>query len=140
MDTNSSGFLIASVLQTHFGAANVTKSFAEVQKLIENLAGDGRTTMSFTDFLLTQLNTSMEESFLYYAFKRLDLVRFRQDNDDFLEADDIEALLASHGVAAAPDEVHMMIFEYDLNHDYKLDYEEFRAMVELSQEPKAVVT
>lgn len=96
--------------------------------------------MSFTDFLLTQLNTRMEESFLYYAFKRLDLVRFRQDNDDFLEADDIEALLASHGVTAAPDEVHMMIFEYDLNHDYKLDYEEFRAMVELSQEPKAVVT
>lgn len=43
-------------------------------------------------------------------------------------------------MTASPDEIHMMIFEYDLNHDYKLDYEEFRAMIERTQQPQAVVT
>lgn len=62
------------MLHTHFLAANIEKSLANVQTLIEDLAGDGRSTMNFTDFLLTQLDMNVEESFLYYAFKRLDLV------------------------------------------------------------------
>lgn len=96
--------------------------------------------MSFSDFLLTQLSMHLDESFLYYTFKRLDLVRFRQDNDDFLDAEDLIALLASHGVLATVEEIHVMIFEYDLNHDFKLDYEEFRGLIEHRDLEKSVVT
>lgn len=40
----------------------------------------------------------------------------------------------------ATDEIQVLIYEYDLNHDFKLDYDEFRGMVEQSQGSKAVVT
>jgi Ca2+-binding EF-hand superfamily protein len=57
-----------------------------------------------------------------------------------LDAEDLAALLSSHGIRVTTDEIQVMIYEYDLNHDFKLDYDEFRGMVEQSQGSKAVVT
>jgi hypothetical protein len=87
--------------------------------------------MKYSNFIMATLDRKkfIDREVVYMAFKHLDIVRTRQDNDGFITTKDLKTAMEIAGGEFTDQELQEMISEFDMKGDRKIDLEEFSAMM-----------
>jgi len=83
--------------------------------------------IKYSDFLAATLDKRkyMDEEMIYLAFHYFD-----SDSDGYITSQDLKVSLLRVDSEVSDEDVHGMISEFDKNHDNRIDFEEFRNMMD----------
>ena len=136
LDTNDTGFVSAQDLETAMFRAGVTISADDARSIphielvhsVDELQQNG---IKYSNFIMATLDRKkfLDREVIYMAFKHLDYVRNRQDNDGFITTNDLQSAMEAAGGSFTEQELEEMIKEYDMKGDRKIDIEEFQEMM-----------
>jgi Ca2+-binding EF-hand superfamily protein len=91
--------------------------------------------IKYTDFLMATLDKKqlLAEEMLYLTFQRFDI-----DNDGSINVHDLKtAIVNLSGEDLSTQEIEAMIADWDLDNNRKIDYQEFKRMMENQTAPAA---
>lgn len=89
--------------------------------------------IKYTDFLMATLDKKrlLAEEMLYLTFQRFDI-----DNDGSINVHDLKtAIINLSGEDLSTQEIESMIADWDLDNNRKIDYQEFKRMMENQTAP-----
>ena len=88
--------------------------------------------IKYSTFLMAALDRKrfLDEEGLYMAFKHMDMVRNRQDNDGFITVADLKAVFDSTEDSFSDPELTQMIQEFCQQGENRLGFPEFREMMQ----------
>ena len=87
--------------------------------------------MKYSNFIMATLDRKkfIDREVVYMAFKHLDIVSTRQDNDGFITTKDLRTAMEIAGGEFTELELQEMISEFDMKGDRRIDLEEFSEMM-----------
>ncbi|CAL5425448.1 unnamed protein product [Camellia sinensis] len=137
MDTDNSGTITLEELKQGLAKQGTKLSEYEVKQLMEAADADGNGTIDYDEFIAAtmQLNRMDREEHLYTAFQYFD-----KDNSGYITIEELQQALREFGINDGRD-INEIISEVDADHDGRIDYDEFVAMMrkgnpEAAQNPK----
>jgi Ca2+-binding EF-hand superfamily protein len=88
--------------------------------------------IKYSSFLMAALDKKrfLDEEGQYMAFKHMDMVRNRQDNDGFITVSDLKAVFDSTEDDFSDQELTSMIQEFCQNGENRLGFPQFREMMQ----------
>ena len=67
----------------------------------------------------------MDEELLFLAFQHFDA-----DSDGFINVADLKKALSNNGTETSNEDLEQMIADWDVDHNQRIDYQEFKQMME----------
>ncbi|XP_073225168.1 calcium-dependent protein kinase 2-like [Cicer arietinum] len=139
MDTDNSGTITYEELKAGLQRLGSKLSEAEVKQLMEAADVDGNGTIDCIEFITATMHRHKLErdDHLYKAFQYFD-----KDNSGFITRDELETAMKEYGmgddatIKEIISEVDTIIFEVDTDHDGRINYEEFCAMMRSGNQPQ----
>ncbi|PKA63069.1 Calcium-dependent protein kinase 17 [Apostasia shenzhenica] len=133
MDTDNSGTITLEELKQGLAKQGTKISDAELKQLMDAADADGNGTIDYEEFITAtvHMNRMDREEHLYKAFQYFD-----KDNSGFITKEELEQALKEKGLHDTK-EIKDIIKEADSDHDGKINYNEFVAMMrkESSEQP-----
>ncbi|MCO5600236.1 hypothetical protein L7F22_054346 [Adiantum nelumboides] len=128
MDTDSSGTITFEELKIGLAKQGSKLAEHEVRQLMDAADVDGNGTIDYLEFITAtvHMNKMDREDHLYSAFQYFD-----KDNSGYITMEELEQALTKHGMGD-PEAIKDIIAEVDTDHDGKINYEEFVAMMRKS--------
>lgn len=137
MDTDNSGTITLEELKQGLSKQGTKLSEYEVKQLMEAADADGNGTIDYDEFITAtmHLNRMDREEHIYTAFQFFD-----KDHSGYITIEELEQALREFGMNDNKD-VKETITEVDTDHDGRVNYDEFVAMMrkgnpEVAQNPK----
>lgn len=124
-DRDKSGTVSVEEIQKTLKSYGQDLTVGEVRNMISDLDVDGSGTLDFDEFTTFIQRTTeeiSEEDEVIRAFRTFD-----RDNNGWLSCAEFKHILTNLGDRFTDEEVNEIFKEADLNHDGRLDYEEFVA-------------
>lgn len=140
LDTEQTGFITVSSLETALQRCGVQLALGEVQSnsYIEIIAANdyGSGHIKYSDFLASILSMQnfLNEESIWAAFKHFDTVFFTQTNSGFINSGSIKSALEENSCNLSDAELEQILSEFNLTKDSNLDFETYRKMIECFQE------
>ncbi|KAI6687504.1 hypothetical protein NL676_024332 [Syzygium grande] len=125
MDTDKSGTITYEELKTGLARLGSKLTEAEVKQLMDAADVDGNGSIDYIEFVTATMHRHKLEldEHLYKAFQHFD-----KDNSGFITMDEIETAMRGYGMGDE-DTIKDIIAEVDTDHDGRINYEEFCAMM-----------
>ncbi|XP_054819385.1 calcium-dependent protein kinase 2-like [Prosopis cineraria] len=125
MDTDGSGTITVEELKQGLAKQGTKLSEQEVKQLMEAADADGNGTIDYDEFITAtmQMNRMNKEEHLYTAFQYFD-----KDNSGYITIEELEQALKEFNMHDGRD-IKEIISEIDSDHDGRINYEEFVAMM-----------
>nr|GMD69728.1 calcium-dependent protein kinase 17-like [Ipomoea batatas] len=125
MDTDGSGTITLEELKQGLSKQGTKLSEYEVKQLMEAADADGNGTIDYEEFITAtmQMNRMDREEHLYIAFQYFD-----KDNSGYITIEELEQALREFGMSDGKD-IKEIISEVDSDHDGRINYDEFVAMM-----------
>ncbi|KAL2632943.1 hypothetical protein R1flu_004422 [Riccia fluitans] len=125
MDTDNSGTITFEELKAGLQKQGSNLAESEVRQLMAAADVDGNGTIDYLEFITAtmHLNKIEKEDHLYAAFQHFD-----KDSSGFITMEELEQALVKHNMGD-PDTIKEIIREVDTDHDGRINYEEFVAMM-----------
>ncbi|XP_030453667.1 calcium-dependent protein kinase 2-like [Syzygium oleosum] len=125
MDTDKSGTITYEELKTGLARLGSKLTEAEVKQLMDAADVDGNGSIDYIEFVTATMHRHKLEldEHLYKAFQYFD-----KDNSGFITMDEIETAMRGYGMGDE-DTIKDIIAEVDTDHDGRINYEEFCAMM-----------
>ncbi|NP_001266075.1 calcium-dependent protein kinase 21-like [Cicer arietinum] len=131
MDTDNSGTITYEELKTGLARIGSRLSETEVKQLMELADVDGNGSIDYLEFISATMHRHRLErdEHLYKAFQYFD-----KDNSGHITREELETAMTQHGMG---DEATIkdIISEVDTDHDGRINYEEFCAMMRSGMPP-----
>ncbi|XP_031121383.1 calcium-dependent protein kinase 17-like [Ipomoea triloba] len=130
MDTDGSGTITLEELKLGLAKQGTKLSEYEVKQLMEAADADGNGTIDYEEFITAtmHLNKMDREEHLYTAFQYFD-----KDNSGYITIEELEQALREFGMNDEKD-IKEIISEVDTDHDGRINYDEFVAMMRKGQQ------
>lgn len=131
LDTNDTGFVSAQDLESAMFRAGFNISADDVRRLVQSVDQLQQKGMKYSNFIMMTMDRKkfLDKEVVYMAFKHLDFVGTRQDNDGFITTKDLKTAMEVAGGEFTEMELQEMINEFDMKGDRKIDFEEFSEMM-----------
>ncbi|GER40731.1 calcium-dependent protein kinase [Striga asiatica] len=125
MDTDNSGTITLEELNQGLSKQGTKLSEYEVKQLMEAADADGNGTIDYEEFITAtmHMNRMDREEHLYTAFQYFD-----KDNSGYITVEELEQALREFGMEDGKD-IREIINEVDSDHDGRINYDEFAAMM-----------
>ncbi|KAL3620331.1 Calcium-dependent protein kinase 17 [Castilleja foliolosa] len=125
MDTDNSGTITLEELKQGLAEQGTKLSETEVKQLMEAADADGNGTIDYEEFITAtmHMNRMDREEHLYTAFQYFD-----KDNSGYITIEELEQALREFGMGDDKD-IKEIISEVDADHDGRINYDEFAAMM-----------
>ncbi|KAJ6799343.1 calcium-dependent protein kinase 1 [Iris pallida] len=125
MDTDNSGTITFEELKAGLPKLGTRLSEAEVRQYMEAADVDGNGTIDYIEFITAtmHMNRMEKEDHLYKAFEYFD-----EDKSGYITMDELEQALTKYNMGDART-IKEIIAEVDTDHDGKINYDEFVAMM-----------
>ncbi|GLT83267.1 hypothetical protein SLE2022_015660 [Rubroshorea leprosula] len=125
MDTDKSGTITYEELKTGLARLGSKLSEAEVKQLMEAADVDGNGTIDYIEFITATMHRYRleREEHLHKAFKYFD-----KDDSGYITKDELETAMKGYGMDDEAS-IREVISEVDTDHDGRINYEEFCAMM-----------
>ncbi|CAM6108741.1 unnamed protein product [Calypogeia fissa] len=125
IDTDNSGTITFEELKDGLQKQGSNLAESEVRQLMAAADVDGNGTIDYLEFITAtmHLNKVDKEDHLYAAFQHFD-----QDSSGFITMEELEQALVRHGMGD-PETLKEIIKEVDTDHDGRINYDEFAAMM-----------
>ncbi|KAL9242908.1 hypothetical protein vseg_016865 [Gypsophila vaccaria] len=125
IDTDGSGTITYEELKAGLPKLGTKLSESEVRQLMEAADVDGSGTIDYMEFITAtmHMNRMEKEEHLYKAFKYFD-----KDNSGYITMEELEHALKKFNMGDEKT-IREIIAEVDTDHDGKIDYDEFVAMM-----------
>ncbi|KAF6985282.1 hypothetical protein CFC21_003168 [Triticum aestivum] len=125
MDSDNSGTITVDELRKGLAKKGTKLSEAEVQQLMEAADADGNGMIDYDEFITAtmHMNRMDREEHLYTAFQYFD-----KDNSGYITIEELEQALKEKGLMDGRD-IKDIISEVDADHDGRINYTEFVAMM-----------
>ncbi|KAK6138246.1 hypothetical protein DH2020_027993 [Rehmannia glutinosa] len=125
MDADNSGTITLEELKQGLAEQGTKLSESEVKQLMEAADADGNGTIDYEEFITAtmHMNRMDREEHLYTAFQYFD-----KDNSGYITIEELEQALREFGMGDDKD-IKEIISEVDADHDGRINYDEFVAMM-----------
>ncbi|OVA01878.1 Protein kinase domain [Macleaya cordata] len=125
MDTDNSGTITFEELKAGLPKLGTRLSESEVRQLMEAADVDGNGTIDYIEFITAtmHMNRMEKEEHLYTAFEYFD-----KDKSGYITMDELEQALTKYNMGDKKT-IKEIIAEVDTDHDGKINYDEFVAMM-----------
>ncbi|KAF3631720.1 calcium-dependent protein kinase isoform X1 [Capsicum chacoense] len=125
MDTDNSGTITYEELKSGLARLGSKLSEAEVKQLMEAADVDGNGTIDYIEFVTATMHRHRLErdDHLFKAFQYFDA-----DHSGFITKDELESAMKEYGMGDEAT-IQEIIAEVDTDHDGRINYEEFCAMM-----------
>ncbi|KAL3619222.1 Calcium-dependent protein kinase 15 [Castilleja foliolosa] len=125
MDTDNSGTITYEELKAGLPKLGTKLSESEVKQLMEAADVDGNGTIDYIEFITAtmHMNRMEREDHLYKAFEYFD-----KDKSGYITMEELEHALKEYNMGDAKT-IKEIIAEVDTDHDGKINYDEFVAMM-----------
>ncbi|PKA63371.1 Calcium-dependent protein kinase 3 [Apostasia shenzhenica] len=125
MDTDNSGTITYEELKAGLPKLGSKLSESEVKQLMEAADVDGNGTIDYIEFITAtmHMNRMEKEDHLYKAFEYFD-----EDRSGYITMDELEQALKKYNMGDAKT-IKEIIAEVDTDHDGRINYDEFVAMM-----------
>ncbi|XP_068644575.1 calcium-dependent protein kinase 1-like [Aristolochia californica] len=125
MDTDNSGSITFEELKAGLPKLGTKLSESEVRQLMEATDVDGNGTIDYIEFITAtmHLNRMEKEEHLYTAFEYFD-----KDNSGYITVEELEQALKQYNMGDE-ETIKEIIAEVDTDHDGRINYDEFVAMM-----------
>ncbi|KAJ7532081.1 hypothetical protein O6H91_14G071300 [Diphasiastrum complanatum] len=125
MDTDDSGTITFEELKSGLARLGSNLAEHEVRQLMQAADFDGDGTIDYLEFITAtmHLNKMEKEDHLYSAFQYFD-----EDKSGYITMEELEQALVKHGMGD-PETIKDIIREVDTDHDGRINYDEFVAMM-----------
>ncbi|GMJ15519.1 calcium-dependent protein kinase 17 [Hibiscus trionum] len=125
MDTDNSGTITLEELKQGLAKKGTKLSEYEVKQLMEAADADGNGTIDYEEFITAtmHMNRMDREEHLYHAFQHFD-----KDNSGYITTEELEQALREYGINDCKD-IKEILSEVDADHDGRINYDEFVAMM-----------
>ncbi|KAB5564559.1 hypothetical protein DKX38_004613 [Salix brachista] len=125
MDTDNSGTITFEELKAGLPKLGTKLSESEVRQLMEAADVDGNGTIDYIEFITAtmHMNRMEREDHLYKAFEYFD-----KDKSGYITMKELEQALMKYNMGDAK-AIKEIIVEVDTDHDGRINYEEFTAMM-----------
>lgn len=132
MDTDNSGTITYEELKSGLARLGSKLSEAEVKQLMEAADVDGNGTIDYIEFVTATMHRHRLErdDDLFKAFQYFDT-----DHSGFITKDELESAMKEYGMGDEAT-IKEIIVEVDTDHDGRINYEEFRAMMRSGTQPQ----
>lgn len=131
IDTDNSGTITYDELKTGLAQLGSKLTEDEAKQLVEAADVDGNGSIDYIEFITATMHKHKleREENLYNAFQYFDT-----DNSGFITREELKTAMKEHGVA---DEAGIMeiISEVDIDHDGRINYDEFCTMMRSGTKP-----
>ncbi|KAG9139289.1 hypothetical protein Leryth_011292 [Lithospermum erythrorhizon] len=129
MDADNSGTITLEELKHGLSKQGTKLSEYEVKQLMEAADADGNGTIDYEEFITAtmHLNRMDKEEHLYTAFQYFD-----KDKSGYITIEELEQALREFGMNDERD-ISQIISEVDSDHDGRINYDEFVAMMKKGQ-------
>ncbi|KAH7297029.1 hypothetical protein KP509_26G049900 [Ceratopteris richardii] len=128
MDTDNSGTITFEELKTGLSKQGCSLAEHEVRQLMDAADVDGNGTIDYMEFITAtmQMTKSGKDKHIYSAFQYFD-----KDQSGDITMEELEEALTKHGMGD-PETIKEIISEVDTDHDGRINYDEFVAMMHRS--------
>ncbi|MCD9560253.1 Calcium-dependent protein kinase 17 [Datura stramonium] len=125
MDTDNSGTITLEELKQGLAKQGTKLSDFEIKQLMEAADADGNGTIDYEEFITAtmHMNKMDREEHLYTAFQYFD-----KDHSGYISREELEQALREFGMNDEND-LKEIISEVDTDHDGRINYDEFVAMM-----------
>ncbi|MCO5563432.1 hypothetical protein L7F22_017074 [Adiantum nelumboides] len=125
MDTDNSGTITFEELKIGLAKQGSNLAEHEVRQLMDAADVDGNGTIDYLEFISAtmQMNKMEKGDHLFSAFQYFD-----KDGSGYITMEELEEALTKHGMGD-PQAIKEIIAEVDTDHDGRINYEEFVAMM-----------
>ncbi|CAN1789781.1 Calcium-dependent protein kinase 9 [Linum perenne] len=125
IDTDNSGTITYEELNSGLARLGSKLSETEVKQLMEAADVDGNGTIDYIEFITATMHRHRLErdEHLFKAFQYFD-----KDSSGFITKDELEMAIKDHGIAD-DQTIREIIAEVDTDHDGRINYDEFCAMM-----------
>ncbi|EYU23402.1 hypothetical protein ABFS82_01G066800 [Erythranthe guttata] len=125
MDADNNGMITFEELKTGVSKLNTKISESEVRQLMEAADVDGNGTIDYIEFITAtmHMNRMEREDRLYKAFEYFD-----KDSSGYITTEELEHALKEYNIGDAKI-IKEILAEVDIDHDGKINYDEFVAMM-----------
>ncbi|XP_015063064.1 calcium-dependent protein kinase 34-like [Solanum pennellii] len=125
MDTDNSGTITLEELKQGLAKQGTKLSDYEIKQLMEAADADGNGTIDYEEFITAtvHMNKMDREEHLYTAFQYFD-----KDHSGYISREELEQALREFGMDDEND-LREIIKEVDTDHDGRINYDEFVAMM-----------
>ncbi|KAJ8550203.1 hypothetical protein K7X08_033910 [Anisodus acutangulus] len=132
MDTDNSGTITYEELKSGLARLGSKLSEAEVKQLMEAADVDGNGTIDYIEFVTATMHRHRLErdDHLFKAFQYFDT-----DHSGFITRDELESAMKEYGMGDEAT-IKEIIAEVDTDHDGRINYEEFCAMMRSGTQPQ----
>ncbi|OIT03812.1 PREDICTED: calcium-dependent protein kinase-like [Nicotiana attenuata] len=132
MDTDNSGTITYEELKSGLARLGSKLSEAEVKQLMEAADVDGNGTIDYIEFVTATMHRHRLErdDHLFKAFQFFDT-----DHSGFITKDELESAMKEYGMGDEAT-IKEIIAEVDTDHDGRINYEEFCAMMRSGTQPQ----
>ncbi|MCD7473351.1 Calcium-dependent protein kinase 21 [Datura stramonium] len=132
MDTDNSGTITYEELKSGLARLGSKLSEAELKQLMEAADVDGNGTIDYIEFVTATMHRHRLErdDHLFKAFQYFDT-----DRSGFITRDELESAMKEYGMGDEAT-IKEIIAEVDTDHDGRINYEEFCAMMRSGTQPQ----
>ncbi|WVZ99742.1 hypothetical protein U9M48_045001 [Paspalum notatum var. saurae] len=125
LDTDNSGTITLEELRTGLPKLGTKISESEIRQLMEAADVDGNGTIDYVEFISAtmHMNRLEKEDHIFKAFEYFD-----KDHSGFITVDELEEALKKYDMGDEAT-IKEIIAEVDTDHDGRINYEEFGAMM-----------
>ncbi|EOA14959.1 hypothetical protein CARUB_v10028306mg [Capsella rubella] len=146
-DENNDGFITVEELSQALSRLGLEADFSDLKTTFESFIKPDKTGLKFEDF--AALHKTLDESFFggegscCDGSPETDLVEafnvFDEDGDGFISAVELQKVLKKLGLPEAGEieQVEKMIVSVDINHDGRVDFFEFKNMMQVVLVPSS---
>ncbi|KAF3618327.1 Calcium-dependent protein kinase 17 [Capsicum annuum] len=135
MDTDNSGTITLEELKQGLAKQGTKLSDYEIKQLMEAADADGNGTIDYEEFITAtmHMNKMDREEHLYTAFQYFD-----KDHSGYISREELEQALREFGMDDEND-LKEIINEVDTDHDGRINYDEFVAMMKKGNPEAATI-
>jgi calcium-dependent protein kinase len=142
IDRERTGFVTIDDLESAMLNAGLELPLEEVKstlyiEILRSLDSDSLGKIKYSDFLMATLDKKklIDAELMFLTFQHFDV-----DGDGYINAHDLKRSLETVGDASSIEDIEGMISEWDLDNNRRIDFQEFRRLVESLHEPPSART
>merc|ERR1712086_359432 len=127
-DKDGNGTISGAELATVMKSLGQNPTDDEIKDMIGEVDSDGNSTIDFSEFLnlmAKKMAGGDDEAELLEAFKVFD-----KDGNSTIEASELKTVMENLGEKLTDEEIEEMMKEADIDKDGKINFEEFKAMMQ----------
>jgi calcium-dependent protein kinase len=137
LDQEHTGFITVSDLQKVMRKAGFDLPLDEITSkaypdIVKSMDSANLGMIKYSDFLVATIDKKklVDEELLFLTFQHFD-----SDNDGFISVQNLKNALETVGDPSSMEDIEAMLTEWDTDHNRRIDFNEFRVMIESFTEP-----